>query len=230
MQPLRDEEATRAAVLHRLTVERETLDEEEQRAKDRKQELEDRLAQLESDLERERDREQEAKEAHERLGQEQSEFADAPDDSEAATRAGETMEARASELEEVESALGLLTGKLAGLRAERQQLTATLENAQVRKTRQETRETETQARLKELEGSQDGDTGITDLRARVGDLSGSAKTLEQQVVEAEKALANVREKERAARETAADAKLRAQELETEAQTLIKLLKPAEDAR
>ncbi len=229
MQPLRDEEATRAAVLHRLTVEREALDEEEQRATDRKQELEDRLAQLESDLSREREREQEAREALEQLGQEQSDFADAPDDSEAATRARKTMEARAGELEEAESALGLLTRKLADLRAERQQLTAALENEQQRITRHEARDAESQSRLEELESQQNGDTGIAKLRTRVGDISSSAKTLEQQVIEAEKLLADAREKESTARETAADAKLHAQELETEAQTLIKLLKPAEDA-
>ncbi len=230
MQPLRDEEATRAAVLHRLTVEREALDEEEQRAQNRKQELDDRLSQLESDLEREREREQEAKEALERLSNEQSEFADAPDNSEAATRAGETMEAHASELDDAESTLGLLTGKLASLKAERQQLTAALENQRERKVRQEARETETQARLKELEDAQDGDAGITELRDKVAEISASAKTLEQQVIEAEKALSLTREKERAARETSEDLKLRAQELETEAQTLIKLLKPAEDTQ
>ncbi len=227
MQPLRDTEATRAAVLHRLTVEREALDEEEQRAQDRKQELEDRLSQLESDLEREREREQEAMEALERLGHEQSEFAAAPDDSQAATKAGETMEARANELEDAEDALSLLTGKLASLRAERQQLSAALEHQQERKTRQEARDDETQTLLKELEGSQDGDSRITELRSKVVEISGSARTLEQQVVDAEQTLSQSREKERTARAKAEDAKLRAQELETEAQTLIKLLKPAE---
>lgn len=230
MQPLRDEEATRAAVLHRLTVEREALDEEEQRSQDRKQELEDRLTQTESDLERERDREQEAKEALERLNQEQGELANAPDDSQAASQASNAMEEHAGDLEAVEGALSQLTEKLAGLRAKRQQLNSALENEKVRISRQQARDAETQGRLKELEAQQEGDTGISELRAKVGTLSGNAKALEQQVLEAEEALSQVREKERAARETAADAKLRAQELETEAQTLIKLLKPAEDTQ
>src|SRR6478736_9143302 len=45
LQPLRDEEAARAAVLHRLSVERDALEREEARAKARQAELETRLAQ-----------------------------------------------------------------------------------------------------------------------------------------------------------------------------------------
>ena len=53
LQPLRDEEATRAAVLHRIQVERDTLDREEARAKEREAELKARLAQIQKDAERE---------------------------------------------------------------------------------------------------------------------------------------------------------------------------------
>ena len=50
---LRDEEAARAAVLHRLSVERDALEREEARAKARQAELETRLAQASRDLARE---------------------------------------------------------------------------------------------------------------------------------------------------------------------------------
>ena len=53
LQPLRDEEAARAAVLHRLSVERDALEREEARAKARQAELETRLAQASRDLARE---------------------------------------------------------------------------------------------------------------------------------------------------------------------------------
>ncbi len=53
LQPLRDEEAPRAAVLHRLSVERDALEREEARAKARQAELETRLAQASRDLARE---------------------------------------------------------------------------------------------------------------------------------------------------------------------------------
>ncbi|MHA1517909.1 MAG: AAA family ATPase, partial [Alphaproteobacteria bacterium] len=53
LQPLRDAEAERAAVLHRLSVDRDALEREEARAKARQAELETRLAQASRDLARE---------------------------------------------------------------------------------------------------------------------------------------------------------------------------------
>ena len=53
VEPLREEEATRAAVLHRIQVERDTLDREEKRAKEREAELKARLEHIQTDAERE---------------------------------------------------------------------------------------------------------------------------------------------------------------------------------
>ncbi len=52
IQPLREEEARRAAALQRLQIAREQVDEEERRAKTRYRELSDRLAELERDRDR----------------------------------------------------------------------------------------------------------------------------------------------------------------------------------
>ncbi len=230
MQPLREEEAARGAVLHRLNVEQETLEREEERAQARKQELEDRLAQLNSDLERETEREREAAQALARLKEEEEGLANAPDPSNAAAAAREEMEARASEREESESALSLLTGRLADLRAERQQLSTAASSEQARIDRLEARDREDNARLIKLESSPAGTPDISGLRTNVSEFSNQASKLEERVLEAENALAALRNKENAARETATEAKLHAQELETEAQTLVKLLKPAEGAK
>ena len=70
LQPLRDEEAARAAVLHRLSVERDALDREEARAKARQAELETRLAQASRDLAREEEHIAEAEGILRRLGEE----------------------------------------------------------------------------------------------------------------------------------------------------------------
>ncbi|MFQ5625606.1 MAG: chromosome segregation protein SMC, partial [Methyloligellaceae bacterium] len=150
--------------------------------------------------------------------------------SDAAQAAREDMEARASEREEAESALAALTGRLAGLRAERQQLTSAVSSEQERITRLETRESEVSERLNELEAAQDGDPVISELCAKVSEFSVRAGEFETRVIAAEKALSAARGKEHKAQEAATDAKLRAQELETEAQTLVKLLKPATDAK
>ncbi len=230
LQPLRDHEATRAAVLHRLTVEREALDEEEQRAVDRKQELEDRLAQLESDLERERDREQEAKETLEQLGAEQQGLADAPDASDAAQAARDEMDAHARELEEAESGLTDLTSRVERLRAEREQLTAALRSSEERIGRLKARDEDEKARLEELEQTGNATSETIALRDTVGVLSQQAETREQDALSAEETLAKARERETEIRDRAKAARIRAQELETEAQTLAKLLKPAEDVQ
>ncbi|MDH3581230.1 MAG: AAA family ATPase, partial [Hyphomicrobiales bacterium] len=74
LQPLRDEETTRAAVLHRLSVERDTLNEEEARMQARQEELEERQEQLQRDIERERESATEADEVLTRLGDEESQF------------------------------------------------------------------------------------------------------------------------------------------------------------
>jgi len=229
MQPLRDEEAVRSAVLHRLTLEREALDQEQQRAEARKQELEDRLAQLQGDLERERDREQEAKEALERLNGEKSDLDDVPDDSNASTAAREEMDARSSELEAAETVLNEITSRQAELRAQRNQHNSAIETETDRIARHEARANEVSSRLSELEGSQ-GSADNSDLRAKVSALTAQTAALEEQMLSAEKSLEEAREQERAGREAAENSKLRAQELETETQTLTKLLKPADDAK
>ncbi len=228
MQPLRDEEATRAAVLHRLNVERETLEREEERARARKQELEDRLTQLEGDQQREHDRESEASQALERLQAEQKQLSQAPDASQAAATARTAMEARADELRDAENELSGLTGRMAELRAQRQQLSATVAHERERITRLEAQSIALDEKLKILEAEQGGDAGGSELRSNISALSSSASELETRVIDAEAVLNAARDKEHEAREAAADAKLHAQELETEAQTLVKLLKPAED--
>ena len=70
LQPLRDEEAARAAVLHRLSVERDALEREEARAKARQAELETRLAQASRDLAREEEHIAEAENMLRGLGEE----------------------------------------------------------------------------------------------------------------------------------------------------------------
>ena len=67
---MRDEEAARAAVLHRLSVERDALEREEARAKARQAELETRLAQASRDLAREEEHIAEAEGMLRGLGEE----------------------------------------------------------------------------------------------------------------------------------------------------------------
>ena len=144
LQPLRDEEAARAAVLHRLSVERDALEREEARAKARQAELETRLAQASRDLAREEEHIAEAEGMLRGLGDERRRLEKAsshaheePPLREAAAKAKATLEA-------AEQALREATTMLAEARAER----GTLDGEK----------TELQGRIAKLE-AQAGDRG-----------------------------------------------------------------------
>jgi chromosome segregation protein len=112
LQPLRDEEAARAAVLHRLSVERDALEREEARAKTRQAELETRLAQASRDLAREEEHIAEAEGILRGLGEEarrleaaSSRDHEEPRLREAVMRAAETLAAAELALSEATTAL-----------------------------------------------------------------------------------------------------------------------------
>ena len=122
LQPLRDEEAARAAVLHRLSVERDALEREEARAKARQAELETRLAQASRDLAREEEHIAEAEGMLRGLGDERRRLEKAssraheePQLRDAAAKAKATLDA-------AEQALREATTVLAEARAERGRL------------------------------------------------------------------------------------------------------------
>ncbi|MGV1013632.1 MAG: chromosome segregation SMC family protein [Methyloceanibacter sp.] len=114
LQPLRDEEAARAAVLHRLSVERDALEREEARAKARQAELETRLAQASRDLAREEEHIAEAEGMLRGLDEEARRLAASPLDEEPPLR------------QTAESALG--EAKLAELKSELAQLMAAIDD------------------------------------------------------------------------------------------------------
>ncbi len=88
LQPLREREAVRAAVLRRLDVERNTLDAEEARARQRQVELEARLVQLQKDADREEELVAEARDILVRLAEEEEALP--PDSDNAGARAEAT--------------------------------------------------------------------------------------------------------------------------------------------
>src|SRR4051812_12697904 len=113
---LRDAEAKAAAALHRLVVARETLEREEQRAKDRMAELDLRLVQLAEDIERERQRASDAEAALERLAAEETTLK--AEAQQAATRRSgvdQRLAAADATLGKTEQRFGELTGALADL-------------------------------------------------------------------------------------------------------------------
>ncbi len=229
LQPLRDEEATRAAVLHRIEVERDTLDREEARAKEREAELKARLDQVQKDAEREDQAIAEARELLARFDREEEAIKAQGDGAEARTQATERAEAALAVLNEAEAALSALTSKVAELRAERRQLETQIAEHASRASRFAAQEAEIGRQVAELR-AKTGSAPLEALREDVAMLEAQIETIEGDIIAAEEAVAQARIREKDTRDAAGAARLRAKSLETEVATLIKVLKPAEAGR
>ena len=130
LKPLREAEASAAAAAHRLTLARENLDAEEERAKRLKQQLEDRRKQIAGDMIREKDLEKDAAEAIERLEAEKITLAEAEET--AGPRAESLLSdvnEKAAALEELQSAYDLKTEIVATQSAERNSLSQQIDAA-----------------------------------------------------------------------------------------------------
>ncbi|HXG79086.1 MAG TPA: chromosome segregation protein SMC [Methyloceanibacter sp.] len=228
LQPLRDEEASRAAVLHRLSVERDALEREEARAKARQAELETRLAQASRDLAREEEHIAEAEGILRRLGEEKRrlEAASSRDREEpqlrgAAAKAGEALAA-------AEAALAAATNALAEARAKRAALESDKAELERRIAKLDAQAFELGAELSQREATAGNAAEIAKLNQSLAELSAAVQSVETELQAAEADEEAARNAEAEARALAASAKLASQELETELATLLKLLAPAHD--
>jgi chromosome segregation protein len=228
LQPLRDEEAARAAVLHRLSVERDALEREEARAKARQAELETRLAQASRDLAREEEHIAEADGILRRLGEEKRrlEAASSRDHEEPQLRAV-AARARAA-LEGAEQVLRETTTAFADARAERGRREGEKAELEGRLARLEAQAGEIESELARHEAESAGAGKLQTLNAGLSEFSANVQRLEieLQAADAEEEAARAAEAE--ARTAASNAKLASQEIETELATLIKLLAPDHD--
>jgi chromosome segregation protein len=229
IQPLREEEAAKGAVLHRFKVEHENLEREAQRTDERRRELEDRLAQLERDRAREEQLIVEAKETLARLEAETGSLASteklagefeqnalaAYDESEASLK---TAEARLSEL----------TRAVAEARAYRQSLEAQLGERRERAAKLERQLVALEQQTREIVGRA---PDASKLKAATE--VGQKLMADIAAIEAETAAAEERcrrpppgqGEERRRRGSG----LAAGQITTEVETLTKLLKPAEES-
>ncbi len=121
LPPLREEEAIAAAVLQRLQVQRDTLSDQEARALQTIETLQNRIKQLAHDIDREAGLNRDAGETIERLEWEARELAKAGEGHEARlTTAADTAREAASVLQERETDLSQLTEDVARLAARHQ--------------------------------------------------------------------------------------------------------------
>ena len=221
---LREAEARAAAGLQRMVMARETIEREEQRARDRMAELDRRLVQLGEDIERERRLAADAQAALARLAAEEETLQGETAANEE-RRAG--VDQRVADADAVlaasEKAGDELTGTLADLTARRNALEKTAREHGDRLGRLTNEISAVTAELTQL-GAEIAEGG--DLAA----LAGTAETYQSAVVEAEAntlraeaAHSGARQALDVARGPLAEAERRAQRLDTEAKTLAKLL-------
>jgi chromosome segregation protein len=226
LQPLRDEEAARAAVLHRLSVERDALEREEARAKARQAELETRLAQASRDLAREEEHIAEADGILRRIGEEKRrlEATSSRDHEEPQLRAA--ADTAKAALDAAEQTLRAATTALAEARAERGKRDGEKLELAARMARLEAQAGDIEAELARAESGSGGK--LQALTAGLADLSANVQRIEVELQAAEAEDEAALKAEAEARAAAAAARLASQELETELATLLKLLAPAHD--
>ena len=230
LQPLRDQEAAKGAVLARFKIEQDNLEREAQRTADRQRELEARAEQLNRDMAREETLIGEAKETLERLEAEIVSLANtarlAADFEQKALAAHDQAE---TALAAAETRLSELTTAAAEARARRQSL-----ERQTRERRDQVAKLERQlvgleAQTREIVGRAPDASKLRTATDLGQQLMAEIASIEALTVAAEEAVqassAEVRSKSAAAAETG----LAAGQLKTEVETLAKLLTPAGDS-
>jgi chromosome segregation protein len=219
---LREAEARAAAALQRLTMARETLEREEQRARDRMVELDRRLVQLGGDIERERRLAADAEAALTRLAAEEETL-------QRETAANEErrtgVEARVAEADAAlatsEKTGDELTGTLADLTAKRHALENSMREHGDRLGRLNEEITAVETELAELTAAERADLAM--LAAAAETVQASASEAEANAVRTEAAHSAARQALDATRGPLTEAERRVQRLDTEAKTLAKLL-------
>ena len=225
LQPLRDEEATRAAVLHRLSVDRDALEREEARAKARQEELETQLAQASRDLTREEEQIAEANKILTGLSDEKAALEAVGTDESVEPQLREAAAGAAAVLTDAETALRHATTELAEARAERSRL----ENEQIRLASRisqlQSQSVDLGQQLADLEAETGGESKLAELNAEAERASALLEEAATALTQAEADEEQARADEARLRSALADANLARQEIETELATLLKLLAP-----
>jgi chromosome segregation protein len=230
LQPLRDQEAARGAILHRFEIEQENLEREAQRTAERRKELEARAEQLCHDRSREQSLVAEAKETLARLEAETVSLANtdrlAADFEQKALAACEQAEAA---LTEGETRLSGLTTVAAEARARRQNLLSQLAERQAQLAKLDRQLIALEAQTREIVGRAP-DASKLKAAAEAGQrLMAEIAAIEAEAIAAEEAVQALGADAKTKSDAAAAIGLAAGQLRTEVETLAKLLKPAGDS-
>ena len=226
---LREQETIRAAVLQRVALERNSLDEEERRIEARRRELDQRLEQVVADLAREQHSLGDTDGVIARLVDEDSLLKAAQaGDGELRAEAARVLQGVASSLAHAQEAADLAGAQLSELTARRNAMGRSIEEQKQRIARLEREAAEATARrqglLAQMVGTGDGPT----LAAAVEAAQAVVASNETAATHAEVALRVARQVEGDTRAAHDDARRKAEGLQTEVRTLTNLLKAGGD--
>ena len=222
---LREQEAIKAALLQRVSLERVSLDEEEKRANTRLNELKQRRTQANNDLIREQDVLQDTDRVIARLAEEaatlqSTQGSDATEREEAAL----ALQAAVAALAHAQDAADAAGARLAELAAQRQAFERTIAEHQSRIARIERQQADVASRLRELSakaGSASDGFVLTQAAAHAEEV---AKESEKAAGEVEVALRLARMTESEKRQHHDEMRRKSDRLQTEVRTLTNLLK------
>ena len=225
IQPLRDDEAVRGAVLARLKIEQDNFEKEAERLKERRRELEARAAQLEADVAREMAHVAEAAEMLADLDEQLLVLTEADEGSIAAAEAAEARLAVAKAGEgEAAARLSEITRREAEQNAHRRSLEASLTERREQAARIVRQLTALDAQIGELSSrAPDADT-LTQMQATAEELAITIEDGETRAIAAEERAVTLGAEARAKREAAGQANLELRGVETEHAMLARMLR------
>ncbi|WP_338607553.1 AAA family ATPase [Pelagibacterium nitratireducens] len=224
LQPLRDADAAAGAALQRLTILRSQLEDELRRANSRRAELDDRLKQIDTDIARETALIGDSEGLIETLEGERLELAEA---AEAESEASEMARAQADEaraaLDEAEAAARSAADAVAAIRAQRAQATRAAEEASQRVGRLQAQQSDIARDVAALQESLAADHTVGERQARLDEILEASAIAEAEVETAEIETTEAVAAFEGAQPQLADIEGRLNRLESEAETLARVL-------
>jgi chromosome segregation protein len=221
---LREAEAEAAAALQRLTLARDGIEREENRAKERLAELERRIGQLAADIEREQKMAQDADGVLARLTEERGVLGtEASGMAERQAAVTERVQAAESAVRELEKTFGDLTRALADLQARRGGLERAARDENDRLARLDQQLAQVARDRAAIEADSANRPNVERLAEAVTLVQAELKDAEAATLRAEAAQSGARQALDMARRPLGEADKRVQRLETEVRTLNKVL-------
>ncbi|HEX8662689.1 MAG TPA: AAA family ATPase [Beijerinckiaceae bacterium] len=219
---LREAEAVAAAALQRLTHARNELEAEERRARERLEEIERHIADIERDIARQTAAQADGAATIARLTAEAEALAKGDEGAgEAKVEAEARLAAAEAALAEAEAGLGQLQAQVSDINARKAALERALREEGERAARFASECARVERDLAAIEASSGGQS-VEDLRTELAAAEEALRAADEQAGEARAALAQARESENRTRGPLADAERAAQRLDTEVRTLTKL--------